>query len=407
MTSDINFLSPEVWGDPHPYFDELRESDPVSWNTWWNGWVFTRFEDVDYLLRRSENLSANTVAPARAQASPEQLRLRETTFRILGSWLVLNDAPVHTRLRKLVNKAFTPAMVARLKPGIEEKATELLDAMENKESPDIIADYSHPLTLSVISRMLGIPPEDEMDVAEWGAAITPLVLDGRENKQRREVAEAVLLKMEQYFGGLLKERRATPGDDLISELVLAEDGGALLSETEIIATCILLIFAGQETTTGLIANAVLALGENPEEQIKLAQNPDLMRGAIEELLRFCGVAFAISRVATADFEIGGQTVNAGDKLLLAIGAANRDPARFEDPHKLDITRDTSGHLAFSGGAHYCLGGPLARVEASIAIRALLERFPDVKPQQQDIEWRGVIVAREPVALLVDLRPRDE
>jgi cytochrome P450 len=404
MTSSTNFLAAETWSDPHPYFDALRQTDPVSWNTWWRGWVITRFDDVDFLLKRSEYMSANTVATARAQASPEQLSRREATFRILGSWLVLNDAPDHTRLRRLTNKAFTPAMVAKLQVGIEARATKLLDAMERKESPDIIADYAHPLTLSVISQMLGIPEGDRDQVAAWGTAITPLVLDGRENKERREVAEATLIKMDEYFAQLLEARRAEPADDLLSQLALAEDQGSLLSENEIIATCILLIFAGQETTTGLIANAVLALGENPSEQAKLVAQPELMRGAVEELLRFCGVAFAISRVATGDFELRGEQIKAGDKLLLTIGAANRDPEQFDEPNRLDITRDTTGHLAFAGGAHYCLGGPLARVEASIAIKLLLDRHPNVQPRPQDIEWRGVIVAREPVALIVDLEP---
>lgn len=402
MTHPDNFLALPTWGNPHPYFAALRENDPVNWNSWWNGWVFTRYDDVDHLLKRSDDISAATVAPAMARATPEQLKEREATFRVLSSWLPLNDPPDHSRLRRLVNKAFTPATVARLQPGIETKARELLDAVQGREQFDVIRDFSHPLTLSVISEMLGIPEADREQVGTWGEQILPLVLEGRDDSGRREVAEQVLQQMEKYFRQLLEERRGDPREDLVSALVQAEHEGGLLSEDEVIATCILLIFAGQETTTGLIANAVLALSEHPDQRELLVAQPELMPGAVEELLRYCGTAFAITRMAKAPFSIRGKDIAAGDKLLFVLGAANRDPERFGDPDRLDIGRDTAGHLAFAGGMHYCLGGPLARVEARIGLQQLLARYPDVSPAPQQLEWREVIVAREPKSLIVDL-----
>lgn len=406
MTHPDNFLAPAIWDDPYPYFARLRQDDPVSWNSWWKGWVITRYDDVDYLLRRSGDVSAATVAPARARATPEQLERRETTFRMLGSFLPLNDPPDHTRLRRLVNKAFTPGMVARLQPGIVIKARELLDAVEGQERFDVVRDFSHPLTLAVISEMLGVPEPDRAEVGVWGTEITLLVLEGRGSSGRQDLAERVLRQMEQYFRQLLRQRRREPRDDLISALARAEHEGGLLSEDEVVATCILLIFAGQETTTGLIANAVVALDAHPDQRNLLAAHPDLMPGAVEELLRFCGTAFAITRMAKAPFTLRGQEIAGGDKLLLVLAAADRDPERFPDPDRLDVTRNAQGHLAFAGGMHYCLGGPLARVEARIGLGELLARYPRLSPAPQEVDWGDVIITREPAALLVNASPDD-
>ena len=406
MTHPDNFLAPAIWADPYPYFARLRQDDSVSWNSWWKGWVITRYDDVDYLLRRSAEVSAATVAPARARATPEQLRLREATFRLLGSWLPLNDPPDHTRLRRLVNKAFTPATVARLEPGIAARARELLDAVEGREQFDVVRDFSHPLTLAVISEMLGIPEADRAEVGVWGQEIMQLVLEGREASGRQNVAERVLRQMEQYFRQLLIQRRHDPREDLISALASAEYEGGLLSEDEVIATCILLIFAGQETTTGLIANAVVALDAHPGQRDLLAASPELMPGAVEELLRYCGTAFAITRMAKTAFRLRDKQISAGDKLLLVLAAANRDPERFPDPDRLDVTRSALGHLAFAGGVHYCLGGPLARVEARIGLSQLLSRYPRLSPAAQELNWGDVIITREPASLLVDAYPGD-
>jgi cytochrome P450 len=399
-----NFLDAATWRDPHPYFARLRATEPVSWNEWWKGWVITRFDDVDHLLRRSPAISAATVAPARQRATPEQRRTREATFRVLGSWMMLTDPPDHTRLRRLVNKAFTPSTVSRLQPGIERTVTDLLDAVAQRGRMDVIRDFSHPLTLSVISEMLGIPRGDRRQVGIWAEEILPLVLEGRSSHGRREQAESVLHEMETYFRGMTRERRRDPGADLVSALARAEHEGGLLSEDEVVATCIMLIFAGQETTTGFIANSVLALSEHPDQLDLLRRAPQLMGGAVEELLRFCGTAFAITRLARTDFVLRGRRIAAGDKVMLVLSAANRDPERFPDPDRLDVTRDTAGHLAFAGGVHYCLGGPLARTEARIGLSMLLARFPDLQVPSQDVEWRPVIVGREPTALDVDLGP---
>lgn len=397
-----NFLTPETWGDPHPYFAELRETDPVNWNHWWKGWVVTRFDDVELLLRRRPEISAATVAPALSRATPEQRKRREVTFRVLGSWMMLTDPPDHTRLRRLVNKAFTPSMVARLQPGIERTVTSLLDAAAEKGQIDVIGDFSRPLTLSVIAEMLGIPPADRVRVAQWADDIIPLVLEGRTSDGRREQAESVLAEMDEYFRTLAQDRLHNPGDDLISALAAAEDGGNLLSRDEVAATCVMLIFAGQETTTGFIANSVLALHDHPDQKVLLRRQPELMGSGVEELLRYCGTAFAITRLARTDFKLRDREITAGDKIMLVLSAANRDPARFADPNRVDVTRDTTGHVAFAGGIHYCLGGPLARLETRLGLGELLSRFPDHQVIEQNVEYRPVIVGREPTALAVDL-----
>jgi cytochrome P450 len=399
-----NFLDPAIWVNPHPWFAGLRASDPVSWNPWWKGWLITRFDDVGQLLRRQPEVSAQTVAPAIARATPEQRKAREAMFRVLGSWMMLTDPPDHTRLRRLVNKAFTPSTVARLQPGIERTVTALLDAAAERSRIDIIQDFSRPLTLAVISEMLGIPHEDRGQVAQWADDILPLVLEGRTSSGRREQAETAMTDMEQYFRSLVRRRRERPGDDLITALADAEDQGNLLTSDEVVATCIMLIFAGQETTTGFIANSVLALHSNPDQRNLLQRRPEIAGAAVEELLRYCGTAFAITRLARAGFELRGKQIAAGDKLMLVLAAANRDPERFPDPDRLDLTRDTTGHVAFAGGVHYCLGGPLARAETRIALCALLARFPDLQVAEQDLQYRPVIVGREPTAVVVDLGP---
>jgi cytochrome P450 len=399
-----NFLEPAIWANPHPWFAELRASDPVSWNPWWKGWLITRFDDVGQLLRRQPEVSAETVGPAIARATPEQRMARESMFRVLGSWMMLTDPPDHTRLRRLVNKAFTPSTVARLQPGIERTVTALLDAAAEHRQIDIVRDFSRPLTLAVISEMLGIPHQDRDQVAQWADDILPLVLEGRTSAGRREQAETAMADMERYFRDLVQRRREQPGEDLITALADAEDQGNLLTSDEVVATCIMLIFAGQETTTGFIANSVLALHDNPGQRDLLQRRPETAGAAVEELLRFCGTAFAITRLARVGFELRGKQIAAGDKLMLVLAAANRDPQRFPDPDRLDLTRDTTGHVAFAGGVHYCLGGPLARVETRIGLCALLARFPDLQVAEQDLQWRPVIVGREPTAVMVDLGP---
>lgn len=397
-----NFLDPAIWKDPYPYFAALRENDPVHWSEWWNGWVITGYRDVESLLRRGATISAATAAAAIARASEEDLQRRSASFRILSHWLALIDPPDHTRLRRLVNKAFTPTRVSALRTGIEQRAAELLDTASQRGECDAVQDFAHPLTLTVISDMLGIPEPDRAELGGWADLIFPLALDSRGHEDRKQVAETVLQAMETYFRRLIRKRRDEPGDDLLSALVAAEHEGGILTEDEVIATAVLLIFAGQETTTGLIANALLALAMHRDQLEILRRQPDLIPAAVEEILRYCGSAFAITRVATGEIHMRGKVLSPGDKLLLVIGAANRDPEQFASPDHLLVTREDTGSLALGGGAHYCLGGPLARAECEIALRQIIGRFPDYEVSSGDLCWKPAVIVREPESLRIRL-----
>ena len=371
----MTLFDPHRVADPYPTYAWLRASRPV-WQATERVFVLSRHEDCAAVLRdprfgRSEagRLGARGPGPAGEPAADEP---------VVRSFLALNP-PDHTRLRRLVSRAFTPARVRDLGPRIEAIAAELIDAARASAGPvDLIAALASPLPVTVISELLGVPAADYDRLVAWSDALArgldPGFLISAEDRERQQRARA---EFGAYLSELIGQRRRSPGDDLVSALVGVVDDGDVLSEEELIATCILLLVAGHETTTSLMGSAVLGLLQHPDQLARLRAEPGLMTGAVEEFLRYDPPVQLTARVALADAIIGAQPVPAGSIALMLIGAANRDPALCADPDDLDITRPPTHHVSFGQGIHFCLGAPLARLETQIVLRLLLQRPDDL------------------------------
>jgi len=312
------------------------------------------------------------------------------------------DPPDHTRLRGLVSKAFTPKALESLRPRIQQIVDGLLDQIERRGEMDLIEEFAYPLPVIVICEMLGVPVKDHERFKHWGLDIArgldAIMLPPDSEVGKRSVSGRRALA--EYFRALIAERRAAPRDDMLSALIAAEEAGDKLSEEELLASCILLLVAGHETTVNLIGNGTLALLKHPEQLRRLRENPGLIGSAVEELLRYDGPVQRTARIPSEDLVIGGKTIPKGEMVMPFLGAANRDPAQFPDPDRLDITRTDNRHIAFGMGIHFCLGAPLARMEGQIAISTLLRRLPKLALASQLPEHRQSLTLRGLVSLPV-------
>jgi len=391
VTVEFNPIGPEALSNPYPAYKALREQRPVHWNELFEAWVFTRFEDVDAVLMHPDFSAERNRARNRFS---EMVRQQQEQFGPFAQapTMLTSDPPEHTRLRRLVSKAFTPRAVEDLRPRIREIVRGLLDGLEGRTEFDLVEEIAYPLPVIVIAELLGVPPEDRADFKRWsddvvatlgGPFVSPAVIE----RARTSIAELVA-----YMSGFIAERRARPRNDLISGLIAAEDNGQVLSEMEIFTTTILLLIAGNETTTNLIGNAMYSLLTHPDQLELLRSDPSLMPSAVEELLRFNGPVQATGRVAKKDIEIGGVTVKEGQVALVLLGSANHDPAKFPDPERLDLRRNPTDHLAFGDGIHFCLGAPLARAEAQITFEELLARYPNLELAGEPT-WGGTFIIR--------------
>ena len=380
----------------------MRRDDPVLQQPGIDGetpiWFVTRYDDVVSVLQDGERF---VVDPARAMDADEFERRREDLLgdERIGESLLTRDGDDHRRLRRLVSKAFTPRMVEQLRPRIESIAGELLDATESRGAMDLVDDYAFPLPIIVIAELLGIPAEDRDRFRTWSNTfVLPALTPELQEQFRVHTDEFVA-----YLDALFAARRADPREDLLSALVQAEEAGDHLSENELYSMAVLLIVAGHETTVSLITNSVLALLTHPDALAGLRSDPALLPSAIEERLRFDSpVERAITRWAADDVELGGRTIARGDFVIAVIGSANRDPDRFPDVDTLDLRREDVKHVAFGRGSHFCLGAPLARLEAEVALRTLIERLPTVRLaiDTTDLYWRPIPIFRSLASLPV-------
>ena len=388
---------PATTRNPHPIFARLRAEDPVHWSEPMSGWIVTGYDDILDGLTSSEVFSAERLGnvrkhlPAGAQAAAEEV------LRYLTSWMVFRDPPDHTRLRRLFNKAFTPTSVENLRPNVEDIVGHLIDGMQAKvsrgETVDYIADFAYPLPASVIMDLLGVPRADLERVKVWSDDIALFIGTAQVAGNKYLRAESGAKAMAGYFRTLVEDRTAQPRDDMISQLVLARDDRDALSTDEIIGTCILLLFAGHETTTNLIGNGFFYAMKHRGEWERLVADTSLAATAVEEFLRYDGPSGALARVAAADLEMGGKTIREGQRVFAFMNSANRDPEAFDDPERFDVGREPNAHLTFGHGIHFCLGAPLARLEAQIAATRLAERLPHIRLSAGEPEWHDSLILR--------------
>ena len=395
----VEHLGAEYFRDPYAVHARLRAQRPVSAVIMPGGqpaWLVTGYAEARAAL----------ADPRLRKSTPGWQPDPDSIYGAIEGHMLNRDPPDHGRLRRLVNRAFTARRVERLRPRITAITAGLLDAMSTQREVDLLASFAFPLPITVICELLGIPVADRDDFRKWSASIISDAVSP-------EVFEADATAMVRYFRALLAAKRQWPADDLLSALITAREkgegevGGDGLRDNELVSMAFLLMLAGHETTVNLIASGMLALLLNPAELDRLRADPALIGGAVEELLRYVSpVNHATYRVTAEPVEIGGARIGAGEPVIVALSSADRDPSRYADPERLDLGRDTSGHLAFGHGIHYCLGAPLARLEAEIAFGALLDRFGSMRlaVPADSLRWRPSTLIPGLEALPVRLIP---
>jgi cytochrome P450 len=398
--------NPATNANPFPEFARLRAEDPVHWSPAMKAWIVTRYADVRQVALNNKQISADRLTPF-FRTNPEYQRGSiDSLVRYLNHWMVFRDPPDHTRLRRLFNKAFTPTSVEALRPNIEDIVAHLIDAMLAKarrgETVDYIADFAYPLPASVIMDLLGVPRADLKIVKLWSDDIALFIGTAQVAGNKYLRAEAGAKAMSGYFRDLVEARTREPRADTISKLVLARDENDALTTDEIIGTCILLLFAGHETTTNLIGNGFYYSMKHRGQWERLVADPSLSAPAIEEYLRYDGPSGALARVASADLELGGKTIRGGQRVFAFMNSANRDPEAIDDPESFDIGREQNPHLTFGYGIHFCLGAPLARLESQIATQRLVERLPRIRLAGGEPEWHDSLILRGVRSLPVTL-----
>lgn len=417
VTADLDELltAGAFFDDPYPVYAALRDADPVHWCAPWDAWVVTSHAAVAEVMRNPTDFSSagyelamlDSIDRARPGACPSLVAHYSTDV------LSITDPPVHTRLRRLLVTSFTPRVVERLRPRVGELIVQLLDALPasrpdglpgalpdglpdavpDARGVDILAAFAYPLPALVIGELLGVPRDEQHLFTGWSADIVAFVGTGAPDVERMERAERSMSAFRDYLRPLIAQRRAASADDLLGCLARPAQDADQLSDDELIATCVTLLFAGHETTANLIGNGMLALLRHPDQLARLRAEPALAGNAVEELLRYDSPVQRNRRRAARDVELDGRHIHAGQRVLAFLGAANRDPATIPEPDRLDITRTESRHLAFGLGIHYCVGAALSRLEAPIAITALLARFPGFRLAAAPIRWKPNIAFR--------------
>lgn len=387
QTPGTDLLSPIAVDDQHSYFAGLRQRDPVIWSPEQQGWVLTRYADVAAALG-NPRLSSDRARPLLDVLHGERFARTERVLAVIQHWMVVNDPPTHTRLRRMAARALRPQRVQAMRSRITRLVDELLDEFVAGGHRDLIEHFAFPLPATVIAELIGAPPEDRVRFRHWSheLALVAFGAGGDARDDRHDRASRGLEEMLAYFDDLIERAQCTHGEHMIADLLAGDESGDRLSDEELRAMCALMLFAGHETTTSLIAAAVMLLLRNPDQLALLRGDPELIGGAVEEALRCDGPARALVRWVTEDLQIGGRRIAAGERVFAVLPAANRDPERFPDPDRFDIRRHPNVHLAFGKGIHACVGALLARIEARIAVSAIVERLPELALADQQLRW---------------------
>ena len=396
-------LDPEVLANPYPFFDRLRSEDPVHWDPFLHAWVMTRYEDVVRVLHDFS-----------AQRTPTPERLKEIGLaelapigQVMVKQMLFLDAPAHTRIRGLASYAFTPQRVAVLRQHIREIVKELIAKAADNGRMNVIADLAEPLPYIVTAEMLGVPVEDAPQLKLWSQDFAEMLGNFQHNPERAPRVRRSVEEMCKYFHAAIEEIKRRPRPGLIHSFLTAEMDGDRFSEEEVVANTIVTMVGGQETTTNLIGNGVLTLLRHPAALERLRSDPALIPSAVEEMLRYEPPSQHTARLAPGDVTMNGKAIRKGQAAIAVMAAANRDPERFPDPNRFDITRKDNRHLSFGWAAHFCFGAALARIEGQVAFEEMLGQLPNWSLAQPRLEWRTNLGLRGLTALPITFGPGAE
>jgi len=369
-----DLLDPRRIAEPFTYYRKLREEMPIHYNERWRGWVLSTYRDVGRALH-DKRMLADTITPYfQTRLTEAERRQFALAYEVLNSWVVFLDPPRHTRLRRIFSKAFTPAAVETMRPVVQELVEETLDGWEGRQEIDLISDYASRLPASVIATVIGAPREDLDRFHHWADVLTNLLHGGVGSDMRLERAQTAIVEFKAYLKDLYDDHLRHPREDMMSWLMEVERNDEELTPDDVLYSCMLLLNAGHETTQNLIANSIATLIEQQEQLHRIGSEPALIKTAIEECLRLNGPMKGTMRIAREDIEVRGETIREGERVMLLMASANRDPEKFEDPEAFRVDRWPNPHLSFGHGIHFCLGAPLARVEMEITLKELPKRF---------------------------------
>ncbi|HXW61052.1 MAG TPA: cytochrome P450 [Candidatus Acidoferrales bacterium] len=372
--------------NPYPAYQRLLEEAPIHYLDWGNGlWAVFSYTDCTAILK-DPRLSAKRTG-AFLLALPEENRREFVELaRLLSLWMLFIDAPAHSRLRKLMNKGFSPAALESLRPQIEAIVDRMVEPLRHRREVELMHEIAHPLPVRVIAEMLGIPDTMQDQLVGWSNAIATFFGSPHRTLEQIRSAQQAVVALTEYFRDAVAKRRQQKGNDLISLLLKIEEDGDVLTEEELYAQCVMLLFGGHETTRNLIGNGMFTLLQHPEESSNLRERPEMIRTAVEELLRYESPVQNTARIAKEEMEVCDVRLRPGDLIAVMLGAANRDPQQFKDPGRLDLSRLNNSHLAFGAGPHFCIGNQLARMEAQVAILKMVREFPQMRLTSKTPEW---------------------
>ena len=405
VTEKFDLLAASVRANPYPLLERMRVEEPVHWNDELGGWVLTRYDDVMKAFHNPLLSPGGGAAAMFSRLSEEERKETLPLQHHLSLWLGSLDPPDHTRVRMLMNKAFSPRLVELLRPFIQAVTDELIDNVKHTGRMDIVSDLAVPLPAIVIAQMMGTPREDYERFMHWSLSIGDLIIDACATPEIVRNAQKSVLEMVDHLRALLERRRhSKPQNDLINNFILAESQEDRISEEEVLANCVMLLFAGHGTIMSMIGTHMSVLLQNPDVLETLRRDPSRTPAAIEEMLRFDSPCQMLRRVATENVQFNDTMIREGELVWLHLGAANRDQDHCPVSDKLDISRKSPGHLGFGASIHYCLGAALSRVETEIAINTILRRLPDVRLESDELEWHPDPFARALKSLPVVFTP---